>query len=126
MSIDVIVPEENQKAYETMHFAPAVHHEGLVFCSGCVGNPDGSAEEEFRDAWRQVGRVLEAAGCGYDDIVDTTIYLVDIQENTGAMFKVKDEFIREPYPSSTWIGTTGLVIPGARAEIKVTARRKTV
>jgi len=39
------------------------------------------------------------------------------------MVKVKDEFIKEPYPASTWIGITELVIPGARAEIKVIARK---
>ena len=124
MSIDVIVPDENRKTYEKLHFAPAVHHDGLVFCSGAVGNPDGSAEDEFRQAWQQIGKTLEAAGCGYDDIIDTTIYIVDMQKNVPAMAKTKDEFIKEPYPASTWIGTTELVIPGARAEIKVIARRK--
>ncbi len=123
MPIDVIVPDENRKQYETMHFAPAVHYDGLVFCSGAVGNPEGSAEAEFRDAWAQIGRTLEAAGCSYADIIDTTIYMVDMQADAGAMFKTKDEVISEPYPASTWIGTTGLVIPGARAEIKVIARK---
>lgn len=55
--------------------------------------------------------------------IDTTIYMVALQENTAAMAKVKDEFIKEPYPASTWIGITELVIPGARAEIKVIARK---
>ena len=105
-----------------MHFAPAVRHDDLVFCSGVIGSGD-SPEEEFRDAWQAVGRVLAEAGCGYEDIVDSTLYVVDLQKHTAAMFKVKDEFIQEPYPASTWIGITELVIPGARAEIKVTARK---
>ena len=49
--------------------------------------------------------------------------MVDLQKNAGTMFKVKDEFVKEPYPASTWIGITELVIPGARAEVKVTARK---
>ena len=49
--------------------------------------------------------------------------MVDLQKNAAAMSKVKDEFIKEPYPASTWIGITELVIPGARAEIKVIARK---
>ena len=48
--------------------------------------------------------------------------MVDLQKNAGAMAKAKDEFIKEPYPASTWIGITELVIPGVRAEIKVIAR----
>ena len=123
MPIDVIVPDDQKKSYDSMHFAPAVQHDGLVFVSGCVGSPEGSAEEEFRDAWQRVGKTLAAAGCGYEDIIDTTIYMVELQKNARAMFSVKDEFIKEPYPCSTWIGITELVIPGARAEIKVVARK---
>lgn len=122
MPINVIVPDEARKTYENWHFAPAVVHGDLVFVSGVVGSGE-SAEDEFRNAWQSLGRTLEAAGVGYEDIVDTTLYIVDLQNNTRAMAKAKDEFIKEPYPASTWIGVTELVIPGARAEIKVIARR---
>lgn len=121
MPIDVIVPDEDRKTYERMHYAPAVRHGDLIFCSGCVGQAE-TAEAEFRKAWQQVGETLAAAGAGYEDIVDTTLYIVGLQEHTATMFRVKDEFIREPYPASTWIGVSELVIPGARAEVKVVAR----
>ncbi|MEE3327232.1 MAG: Rid family hydrolase [Myxococcota bacterium] len=122
MSIDVVVPEANRKTYQTMQFAPAVRSGDFIFCSGCVGTGE-SVEEEFRSAWKQIEQILSEAGADLTDIVDTTIYLVDLQKNAEAMFKVKSEFIQEPYPASTWIGTTELVIPGARAEIKVIAQR---
>lgn len=121
MPIDVIVPESARKTYDNWHFAPAVRHGDLVFCSGVVGQGD-SAEEEFRNAWEALGETLAAAGVGYADIIDSTLYVVDLQQNAAAMAKVKDEFIKAPYPASTWIGITELVIPGARAEIKVIAR----
>jgi enamine deaminase RidA (YjgF/YER057c/UK114 family) len=122
MPIQVIVPESARKTNTNWHFAPAVQHDDLIFFSGVVGSGD-SAEDEFRNAWTSLGDTLEAAGVGYQDIIDTTIYMVALQENTAAMAKVKDEFIKEPYPASTWIGITELVIPGARAEIKVIARK---
>ncbi len=122
MPIDIIVPDSARKIYEGMHFAPAVRHDDLIFCSGVIGRGE-SAEEEFRTAWQSLGETLAAAGVGYEDIIDTTLYIVDLQKNAVAMAKAKDEFIKEPYPASTWIGVTELVIPGARAEIKVTARR---
>ena len=122
MAIDVIVPDSARKTYDSWHFAPAVRHEDLIFCSGVVGRGD-SAEDEFRNAWQSLGETLAAAGVGYEDIVDSTLYIVDLQKNAATMAKVKDEFIKEPYPASTWIGITELVIPGARAEIKVTARK---
>ncbi|MBT4519578.1 MAG: RidA family protein [Halieaceae bacterium] len=121
MAIDVIVPESAQKVYESWHFAPAVRHGDLIFCSGVVGHGE-TPEDEFRNAWQSLGEVLKEAGVGYQDIIDSTLYIVDLQKNAAAMAKVKDEFISKPYPASTWIGVTELVIPGARAEIKVTAR----
>jgi len=122
MAIDVIVPDSARKTYENWHFAPAVRHDDLIFFSGVVGTGE-SAEDEFRNAWQSLGEVLVAAGVGYEDIVDSTLYVVDLQKNAATMAKVKDEFIKEPYPASTWIGIAELVIPGARAEIKVTARK---
>ncbi len=123
MAIDVIVPAAAQKTYDNWHFAPAVRHNDLIFFSGVVGQGD-SAEEEFRNAWASLGDTLTEAGVGYEDIIDTTIYMVDLQKNAAAMSKVKDEFIKEPYPASTWIGITELIIPGARAEVKVIARKR--
>ena len=122
MPIDVIVPAAARKTYENWHFAPAVRHNDIIFFSGVVGQGD-SAEDEFRSVWASLGDTLAEAGVGYEDIIDTTIYLVDLQKNAATMSKVKDEFIKEPYPASTWIGITELIIPGARAEIKVTARK---
>ena len=121
MSIDVIVPAASKEIYESWHFAPAVRHGDLVYCSGVVGSGD-TPEDEFRNAWESLGPVLAEAGVGYEDIIDSTLYVVDLQKNAGAMAQAKDEFIKAPYPASTWIGVTELVIPGARAEIKVTAR----
>ncbi len=122
MPIDVIVPDSARKTYDSWHFAPAVRHDDLIFFSGVVGRGD-SAEDEFRSAWASLGETLAEAGVGYEDIIDTTLYVVDLQKHVAVMSKVKDEFIKAPYPASTWIGITELVIPGARAEIKVTARK---
>lgn len=121
MPIDVIVPESARKTYDSWHYAPAVRHGDLIFFSGVIGHGD-SVQDEFRNAWESLGETLAAAGVGYEDIIDTTIYMVELQKNAAAMAQVKDEFIKEPYPASTWIGITELIYPGAHAEIKVTAR----
>jgi enamine deaminase RidA (YjgF/YER057c/UK114 family) len=122
MASYVIVPDSARTTYESWHFAPAVRHDDLIFFSGVIGSGE-SVEDEFRSAWQSLGEVLAAAGVGYEDIVDSTLYVVDLQKNAATMAKVKDEFIKEPYPASTWIGISELVIPGTRAEIKVTARK---
>ena len=122
MAIEVIVPKSARKTYNDWRFAPAVRHQDLIFFSGVVGQGE-SAGEEFRSAWASLEVTLAEAGIGYEDIIDTTLYIVDLQKNSATMAKVRNEFIKEPYPASTWIGITELVIPGARAEIKVIARK---
>ena len=122
MTIEVIVPESARKTYTDWRFLPAVRHQDLIFFSGVVGQGE-SAEEEFRSAWASLEVTLTEAGIGYEDIVDAKVYIVDLQKNASIMAKVRNEFIKEPYPASTWIGITELVIPGARAEIKVIARK---
>jgi enamine deaminase RidA (YjgF/YER057c/UK114 family) len=64
MAIDVIVPESTRKIYESWHFASAVRHKDLIFCSGVIGRGE-SVEEEFRTAWESLGETLAEAGVGY-------------------------------------------------------------
>lgn len=121
MTLETIIPDTMRKSYDQGHFAPAVKVGGFVFVSGVIGRGDG-AEAEFRSAWETVALVLAEAGAGLEDIVDSTLYLVDLAGDAATMAKVKDEFIGEPYPASTWIGVSRLIRPGARAEIKVIAK----
>lgn len=126
MAKDIIVPSEDKALYENFHFASAVRANGLVHCSGQIGTQagggvPGSAEEEFRNAWKSVGKVLAAAGLGYADIVEISSFHVGLQANLGTFMKVKDEFVKEPYPAWTAIGVAELAVPGARVEVRVVA-----
>ena len=126
MTKDVVLPPQDQNSYDNFHFAPGVRSSGLLICSGQIGtNPDGSIpdspEDEFRNAWAAVGRILEEAGLSYDNIVESTTYHVGLQEHLGAFMKVRDEVISEPWPAWTAIGITELAISGARVEIRVLA-----
>lgn len=126
MPHEVIVPEQDKALYDQFHFAQATKVNGLVICSGQIGTgakgkvPE-SAEDEFRNAWQAVGRVLEAAELGYANIVEYTTYHVGLQENLASFMKVRDEFLSEPWPAWTAIGITELAVPGARVEVKVVA-----
>ncbi|MFP6816034.1 MAG: RidA family protein [Pseudomonadales bacterium] len=126
MARDVILPEQDQGSYDNFHFAPAVRSSGLVLCSGQIGTgadgsiPD-SPEEEFRNAWAAVGRILEEAGLSYDNIVESTTYHVGLQEHLAAFMKIRDEVISAPWPAWTAIGITELAVPGARVEVRVVA-----
>ncbi len=123
---DLILPDSMKRTYDSFHFAPAKRHEGVVYASGQIGlGADGSvpesAEQEFRNAWEQVGVILTEAGLDYSRIIEFTSYHVGLQEHMGTFMKVKDEFVKEPYPAWTAIGITELAVPGARVEIRVVA-----
>ncbi len=123
---ELILPEAMKRTYENFKFAPAQRHGGVVYVSGQIGTGEGgrvpeSLEEEFRNAWEGVGAVLKEAGLAYEDIFEFTSYHVGLQEHMGTFMKVKDEFIKEPYPAWTAIGISELAVPGARVEIRVQA-----
>lgn len=126
MAKDIIVPEEDKALYKNFHFASAARANGLVICSGQIGSQASGgvpeqAEDEFRNAWRGVGKVLAAAGLTYEDIVDITSFHVGLREHLATFMKVKDEFVKEPFPAWTAIGVSELAVPGARVEIRVIA-----
>ena len=123
MSHEVIVPEQDKAQYDRFHFAPAVRTGNLIICSGQIGTgssgiPD-TAEEEFHNAWRAIGRVLKEAGADYSQIVEYTSFHVNMHDHLGQFMAIRDEYLSEPWPAWTAIGTTELAVPGARAEIRV-------
>lgn len=126
MPRDIILPDADRRAYEGFHFAPAVRSGNLVICSGQIGiGADGKipqdAKDEFRNAWRAVGRVLHAAGLGYDNILEYTTFHVGLSETLPQFMAVRDEFIEAPWPAWTAIGVSELAVAGARVEIRVVA-----
>ncbi|MEZ5559357.1 MAG: RidA family protein [Pseudomonadales bacterium] len=128
MSRDIILPEADRRAYDSFHFAPGVLAGDFVLCSGQIGlNSQGrvpeSAEEEFRNAWSAVARILGEASLGLDNIVEYTSYHVGLHEHLPLFMKVRDDVLQPPWPAWTAIGITELAVPGARVEIRVTARR---
>lgn len=127
MTIQTIVPAGTESMYDQFHFSQAVRAGNLVLCSGQLGmNEQGGvpddAGEEFALAWAAVGRVLAAAGLGFGDIVEVTSYHVDLPATMGPFMVARDAVLKEPWPAWTAIGVSGLALPGARVEIKVTAR----
>jgi 2-iminobutanoate/2-iminopropanoate deaminase len=68
-------------------YTPGVSVGNLVFLSGQIGlDPatgsmvEGGTVAEARRAMENLGAVLEEAGLGYEHVVKTTIYMVDLKE----------------------------------------------
>ncbi|TGX52403.1 RidA family protein [Sphingomonas gei] len=123
---DAVSPANPHALYAEHRYSPAIRANGLLFVSGQVGaradgSPEPDTEAQIRLAFENLLGVLDAAGCTFDDVIDTTLYLVDPEGDFETLLKVMPEFWGEaPYPALTGIGVNWLA--GFRFEIKVIAR----
>jgi len=79
----------------------------------------GTIEEETRVTLGNVGRILEAAGCGFDDVVKCTVHLADIGD-FAAFNRTYAEFFRGIRPARTTVQS--VLGDGIKVEIDAVAR----
>jgi len=121
----LINPPGSEKVYEKLQFSQAVVVGDTVWVSGQVGmDATGLAgdgiEVQARLAFKNLQRVLEAAGSSLDDIVELVSFHTSMN-SIREFGKVKAEFITQDYPAWTAVGVTQLAFPQLLVEIKATA-----
>ena len=105
-------------------YSPGIIAEGrFLYVSGQGPVRDGETvlstiEEETRITLGNVGKVLEAAGAGFSDVVRVGVFITD-PDHFSAMNEVYREFFPEPLPARTTV-VTGLV-GGIKVEIDCVA-----
>lgn len=124
----VFKPSAGPSIFERFSYSAAVRAGDFVYVAGQIGlNPDGTMPEDdetqFRNAFERLKIVLEAAGAGLDDIVELVSYHVGLQGegHLPAFVKVKDDYIRAPFPTWTILGIAELARAGLVIEIKAVA-----
>ena len=123
---DVVFPADRHALYELHRYSPAVRSNGFLFVSGQVGSrkdgsPEPVLEEQVHLAFSNLNAILAAAGSSFDDVVDTTIFMVDPHSRFETIWEVAAEYWGEaPYSTATAIGVTWLA--GFDFEIKVIAK----
>jgi enamine deaminase RidA (YjgF/YER057c/UK114 family) len=123
-----IFAEGSREIYDHYQFSPAVKVGSTVYLSGIIGMlPDGTATkdeaEEYHIAFREIERLLAAAGGSIADIVTAESFHVtdNLTTDIEVFLKVRGEYLSKPYPAWTAIGVASLGIPGGRVEIRITA-----
>lgn len=120
---DVVFPANRHALYELHRYSPAIRSNGFMFVSGQVGSrkdgsPEPDLEAQVRLAFANLNAILAEAGGSFDDVVDTTIFMVDPDAKFETIWKVAADYWGEaPYPTVTAIGVTWL--SGFDFEIKV-------
>jgi 2-iminobutanoate/2-iminopropanoate deaminase len=110
-------------------YSQAIHAGDLVFLSGQVPIDPATGELVTGDISAQTERVLDnlgavlaAAGCGFGDVVKTTIYLVDLGDFQAVNQTYAKRFTAAP-PARATVQVSALP-KGARVEIDAIARVK--
>lgn len=122
-----IVPEAMKENYESFQFAPAMRAGDMLYLSGVVVTlAEGESPDDITPAvtraFDEIELVLAEAGASWNDVVDVTSYLTDLDRDLGPMWAVKGERVPAPYPAWTAIGVSRLFGGDAAIiEIKVTA-----
>jgi 2-iminobutanoate/2-iminopropanoate deaminase len=83
---------------------------------------EGEIEEQTRLTLHHIGRILQAAGCGFDDVVKCTCHLKSIQDFE-PFNSVYAEFFKGIRPARTTVQST--LWGGIKVEIDAIARLRT-
>jgi 2-iminobutanoate/2-iminopropanoate deaminase len=100
----------------------------MLYCSGQVGlDPktgalvDGDVAAQAEQSLKNLGAVLREAGFDYEDVVKTTLFLVDMNEFT-TVNDVYARYFAKAKPARSTVAVAGLP-RGARVEIDAIARK---
>ena len=108
-------------------YSPAIRAGDFVFVSGLIGVRPGTQElapggieAETRQTLENVRTLLAAAGATMRDVVECTVFLVDMADFAG-MNRAYLEFFPEEPPARATVAVTALPRAEARVEIKCSA-----
>ena len=121
----VITLAQKPVPLRTLPFSPARKAGPTLYVSGQVPRTaDGqdvreSVEAETRQVMENIGRVLKENGYGFDDVVNATVYLKDIQDYP-EMNKVYASYFKNGFPARATVGGVEIVF-GFKVEISCVA-----
>jgi 2-iminobutanoate/2-iminopropanoate deaminase len=110
-------------------YSQAISWNNLVFTSGQIpldpasgAMVDGDIEAQTRRVLDNLGAVLREAGAGFDSLLRTTIFLVDLG-HFGDVNRIYGEYVPQPFPSRSTVQVAALP-RGALIEIDAIAVRR--
>ncbi|MEA5464703.1 RidA family protein [Leptothoe sp. PORK10 BA2] len=133
---EIIIPEGMEILYEKYRYCPGVKVGDTLYIAGQVGRDENmqvveGTEAQFDQTFKNVEKVLSAAGATFDDVVEMITYHVvdpaveDQQDlkipHLPLFIQVKDRYFTKNFPTWTGVGIMALSTPGLIVEIKCTA-----
>lgn len=125
----MIIPPGMENIVERFRYAPGVLVGDTLHVSGQVGRDENlqviaDKEAQFDQCFRNIGKVLDAAGFAFSDIVEMESWFTAFPGDLPLFMTVKDRWINGPvYPTWTGFQVSNFSMPGIVCEVKVTAVR---
>ena len=123
---DVVRTEAAPAPFQGAPYSQAIVSGGLVFVSGQLSlRPDhaeivgDTIQEQTEQVFANLGAILEAAGSSLEQLVKTTVYLVDLSDFQG-MNEVYARHVGDRPPARATIEVSALP-SGAKVEIEAIA-----
>jgi enamine deaminase RidA (YjgF/YER057c/UK114 family) len=118
-----LVPNPNWP--KSFTFSPGVRVGNLIFLSGTTATDDkgaivgpGDIVAQTRQIFRKFAAVLEMAGGSLANIVETTDYVLSLEDYRKTAALRRELFKGPPWPAATGVVVSGLVRADALIEIK--------
>jgi enamine deaminase RidA (YjgF/YER057c/UK114 family) len=118
-----VVPNDKWPARYT--FSPATRVGNLVFLSGTTGTDDdgnivcpGDIVAQTRRIFEKFSLILQSVGGSLSNIVETTDYVLSLDEYRKTAALRRELFKGPPWPAATGVVVAGLIREGALIEIK--------
>ncbi|MGG5820800.1 RidA family protein [Falsiroseomonas sp. HW251] len=125
----MIIPPGMENIVERFRYAPGVLVGDTLHISGQVGRDEKlqiieDKEAQFDQCFRNVKKVLDAAGFSFADVVELETWFLRFPADLALFMQVKDRWITGPvYPTWTGFGVASFSMPGIICEVKVKAVR---
>jgi len=101
---------------------PTLYVSGQVPRTADGADVRASVEAETRQVMDNIGRILKDQGYTFDDVVNATVYLKDIQDYP-EMNKVYASYFKNAFPARATVGGVDIVF-GFRVEISCVASKE--
>ncbi len=97
-------------------YTEAVLVDNVLYISGYLSG--GTITEQLQDIYKNLGKILEAYGASFQNVVKETLYTTDI-EAVKSNNSVRKAFYNGDYPAATWVQISRLFSPRKDAQIEV-------
>ena len=124
----ILASEGEKRAYDEYRYAAARRVDNMLYVSGVVigrrdneGKDVAAFKQQVRRGFERIKATLHAAGADFSNVVMLRAYFVHLVRDLPVYRKVRMDYLKEPYPASTAVGTTELAVPGLEIEIEAVA-----